>query len=52
MNAVLRQVLNPTQGDYDELPDYLKEMYTPRQWQFLSDREKAGLVQQSTEPEY
>ena len=54
MNPVLQRVLGSTdnQGAYNDLPQFLKDAYTPRQWQFLSDSEKAGLVREQTEPDY
>ena len=57
MNRVIAETIgerprNPDQGAYDELPEFLKDMYTPRQWQFLTDAEKAGLVRQQTEPDF
>jgi hypothetical protein len=43
---------NPLQGDYDKLPDFIRESLTPREWSFLSEREKWQLVRQETEPEF
>jgi hypothetical protein len=47
----LQAPLNPTQGAYDDLPPCLKDTITPREWQFLSDAQKANYVQTATEPE-
>lgn len=54
MNAVIARVMgeqNPEQGDYDNLPTAVRQYYTPRQWQFLSDAQKANLIREETEPE-
>lgn len=36
---------------YDHLPEAIKRIYTPEQYAWLSDRDKATLVQRETEPE-
>jgi hypothetical protein len=38
-------------GDYDNLPEPVKQMYSPREYLWLSDKEKSSLVQRETEPE-
>lgn len=37
---------------YDALPRPIKDVYTLEQWLWLSDREKGGLIQTETEPEF
>lgn len=53
MNPVIAGVLqsNPTQGDYDKLPQCLKQYYSPEQWSFLSDAQKANVSRDECEPE-
>lgn len=36
---------------YGELPDAIRAIYTEKEWLWLSDAEKATLVQRETEPE-
>lgn len=36
---------------YEELPDAIRAIYTEKEWLWLSDAEKATLVQRETEPE-
>lgn len=36
---------------YDQLPESIKALYRPDQYLWLSDNEKARLVQTETEPE-
>lgn len=38
--------------DYDRLPEPIKGSYTRAEWLWLSDYEKAHLVQQECEPEW
>lgn len=38
-------------ADYDGLPEPIKLLYTYVQYQWLSDEEKARLIQRETEPE-
>lgn len=45
----LQQALSPRQ--YDELPEGIKATLSSREWLWLSDGEKARLVQTETEPE-
>jgi hypothetical protein len=40
-----------TVDDYDQLPEFLKSLYTHEQYLWLSDEEKGRLLQQETEPE-
>ena len=37
---------------YDALPESIKNLYTPEQWSWLSDLEKATLERRECEPEY
>lgn len=47
------QALTEATGDagYDALGEPLKASLTHKEWQWLSDREKARIVQTMTEPE-
>lgn len=49
MNPVIAQAM----GDpYAELPKPIQALYTRQQWLWLSDNEKATLIQRETECEY
>jgi hypothetical protein len=50
MHPLLDQVLN--QAGYDELPEAIKHSYSQKEFLWLSDAEKATLVQRETEPEH
>lgn len=39
-------------GDYDRLPEPIKHIYSPEQYQWLSDAEKANVIDQECEPEW
>jgi len=43
---------NPTQGDYDDLPEPIKTSITPLAWSFLTDSQKADLERSETEPDW
>lgn len=49
MIPALQQALAPK--DYEELADPIKSLYTQQEWLWLSDAEKATLVQRETEPD-
>lgn len=49
MNPVLDHVINP--DGYDQLPESIKTIYSPLEYAWLSDREKARLIDNETEPE-
>lgn len=38
--------------DYDELPESLKGAYTVKEYLWLTDSQKAGLLRLETEPEW
>lgn len=38
--------------DYEELPVCIKDAFSVSEWLWLSDTEKARLIQNETEPEY
>lgn len=38
-------------ADYDALPEAIKHYYSWEQYQWLSDNEKASLIQSETEPD-
>ncbi len=50
MNPVIAQVM--ARDAYDELPRPITDLYTRNQWLWLSDNEKATLIQRETECEY
>jgi hypothetical protein len=43
--------LNPACGEYDALPEGLKDTVTPKEWLWKTDAQKADYVRQETEPE-
>lgn len=49
MNPVLARVLNP--AVYEALPESIKATYTPDEYAWLSDEQKARLIQTETEPD-
>jgi hypothetical protein len=49
-HPVIEAVLS--KDPYDQLPEPIKMLYTREQWLWLSDQEKATLVQRETECEY
>ncbi len=50
MHPLIAELLNP--AGYEELPEALKLTYTPREYLWLSDAEKASLIERETEPEW
>lgn len=54
MNPVIAAIVTPTDGlgEYDKLPPAVKQFYSPNQWQFLGDDEKARVVQSECDPEW
>ena len=50
MNPILEHILGQNTA-YQELPKAIQVSYSEKQWLWLSDREKAKLVQTETEPE-
>lgn len=40
------------QDDYEQLPEPIKMLYTRVEYLWLSDTEKAGIVQRECEPEF
>ena len=54
MNPVIAGVIeseNPEQGEYDKLPLAVKQFFTPAQWAFLPDDQKATAIRDVCEPE-
>ena len=49
MNDVIKEVAGT--GDYDSLPTAIKALYSPREYAWLADADKARLVTVETEPE-
>lgn len=47
----LREHLN-TETDYDRLPEAVKQYYSLEQYLWLSEAQKARLIQDETEPEW
>ena len=43
--------VQPQNSDYDSLPEPIKLVVSPKEYAWLSDAEKARLVQDLTEPE-
>jgi hypothetical protein len=50
VNPVLAEVL-AGEDPYDEVPLCVRQYYTREQWLWLSDHEKATLIERETEPE-
>lgn len=50
MHPILEAVLHDQR--YEELPEALKATYSPKEYAWLSDAEKATLVQRETEPDW
>lgn len=44
--------LNPNPDDYDSLPESVRQYYSREEYLWLSDEQKANLVQSETEPEW
>lgn len=53
MNPVIQSVIgkNPDQGEYDTLPTAVQQYYTPRQYSFLPDHQKAEINRLECEPD-
>jgi hypothetical protein len=51
VNPIIEQIISQDPSGYQELPEVLKGIYSEREWQFLTDRQKADLIQAETEPE-
>jgi hypothetical protein len=51
MHPILEQVINQERGTYDDLPMVLQQYYTPREWAFLTDAQKADVMRDACEPE-
>lgn len=49
--AIAAILSNADQGDYNKLPPAIQQYYTPRQWSFLSDTDKARVMITECEPE-
>ena len=49
MIPALQEALEPK--EYEQLPECVKANYSVKEWLWLSDAEKARLVQDETEPE-
>ena len=53
MTSLLSDALAESgQDDYSQLPEPIKQAYTRAEYLWLSDAEKATLVQQECEPEW
>jgi predicted transcriptional regulator len=42
----------PRKGTYEALPEAIRQYYTRREWEWLTDAQKAGLERAELEPEY
>lgn len=51
MNPVIQAALQRKNAAFEQLPLAVQHLYTERQWSFLTDYEKATLIQRETEPE-
>lgn len=41
-----------TNDDYDELPEVVRQYYSRKEYLWLTDQQKADLIQLETEPEW
>lgn len=48
----MNEQLQPIPAGYAELPEGIKQAVTPREYAWLTDTEKARLVQSETEPDW
>lgn len=39
-------------AEYDELPEALKQIYTPKEYAWMSPERRARLIEEETLPEY
>lgn len=51
MNEIIRAIVQPEGDDYANLPQAVKTHYTRDEYLWLSDAEKATLVQRECEPD-
>lgn len=51
MNGVLAEVLSKSADPYDTLPTAIRQYYSREQYLWLTDAEKASLIQRETEPD-
>lgn len=49
MNPALAEQLE--QSEYDRLPDVIRQFYSPREWAYMTDSQRANVIQSETEPE-
>ena len=42
----------PTSDEYEALPECVRQYYSRTEYLWLTDRQKAGLLQAETEPDY
>lgn len=42
----------PFTAEYDDLPETIRRLYTPKQYAWLTDGQKAGLFDNELEPGY
>lgn len=52
LQADMRMSTGQAPAGYDELPAFIKARFSEKEWLWLSDGEKARLVQTETEPEH
>lgn len=48
---MLNKLQEALSGEYEALPESVKQIYTPQQWLWLSDADKGNLMRNETEPE-
>ncbi len=56
MTQIARQLVEDVpvgpQDDYERLPDIIRQLYTREQYLWLSDGDKARLIETETEPDW
>jgi hypothetical protein len=52
MNPVIERLISQDGNSaYRNLPEVIQGIVTEREWQFLTDRQRADLIRSETEPE-
>lgn len=52
MSSAMDELSETPSDPYDELPEAIRQYYSRQQYLWLSDEQKANLIQTETEPEW
>lgn len=52
MNSPMDESLSNQSDPYDQLPEAIKQYYTRSEYLWLTDSQKASLIESETEPEW